>query len=346
MKAWLLAGLVLSGVGGVCRALELAPPSPTARAMTDAARDFLGALSPEERERAMRAYDDPVRLDWHNIPKPERKGLQVRDMSAPQRTHTHALLRAALSPTGYEKAVWIMALEANLREGEKGQAGAPLRDPERYFLTIFGEPSLQGTWGWSFEGHHFSLNFSVREGQVIADTPSFWGANPATVRVEVPGGPPLGTRTLAQEEQLALDLMQLLDDAQRAAAIIAAEAPAEYRGGGEPQPSRAPPQGLAAQDMNDAQRDKLWSLLEVTCGNLTEELATRRLDEIRAAGLERVYLAWAGAIEPGKGHHYRIQGPTFVLELINVQADPAGQRANHIHSVWRDVRGDFGVAAP
>jgi hypothetical protein len=45
------------------------------------------------------------------------------------------------------------------------------------------------------------------------------------------------------------------------------------------------------------------------------------------------------------GHYYRIQGPTFVLELVNIQADPAGHVANHIHSVWRSMQGDFALPA-
>ena len=46
------------------------------------------------------------------------------------------------------------------------------------------------------------------------------------------------------------------------------------------------------------------------------------------------------------GHYYRVQGPTFVLELVNIQSDPAGNPANHIHSVWRSLEGDFAVPAP
>ena len=96
--------------------------------------------------------------------------------------------------------------------------------------------------------------------------------------------------------------------------------------------------------MTPAQQQLLWSLLETYNGNLAAKLAAARLAEIKASGLERVYFAWAGGTKPGVGHYYRIQGPTFVLELINVQSDPAGNVANHIHSVWRNLSGDFGIA--
>ena len=153
-------------------------------------------------------------------------------MSAEQQKLVHELLQASLSETGYDKAVKILALENNLHEGEKNRRNSPLRDPLRYLLTIFGEPGDRGEWGWSFEGHHLSLNFVIRDGQVVADTPSFWGANPATVHTFVEGGPKVGTRTLADEEQLAFDLLDSLDDAQRKKAVIADKAPGDYRAPG------------------------------------------------------------------------------------------------------------------
>ena len=323
---------------------EQKPTAPVGAAMTKAAQAFLASLDDKALAKASMAFDDPARLDWHNIPKDQRKGLQVRDMTAPQRELCMNLLRAALSESGYDKGVKIMSLENNLREGERGLKGSPLRDPERYFLTIFGKPESTGTWGWSFEGHHFSLNFVVRDNEVVSDTPSFWGANPATVKIVVPGGPEKGTRTLAQEEQLAFDLVNDLNEEQRKAAIIADKAPAEYRAGGQPQPPHTAPEGLQASKMTAKQKATLQSLLEAYNSNLAAPLAEARLAEVKSAGLDRVFFAWAGSIKPGVGHYYRVQGPTFVLELVNVQSDPAGNPANHIHSVWRDLNGDFGVA--
>lgn len=314
-------------------------------AMATAAQNFLASLNDEQRDKATMEFDDPARLDWHNIPKDQRKGLPSGDMSAAQKKLCHELLRAALSESGYEKASTIMSLENNLREGEKGLAGAPLRDPERYFLTIFGKPDVKGTWGWSFEGHHLSLNFVIRDGKTISDTPSFWGANPATVKVFIDGGPAVGTRTLAKEEQLAFDLLNALDDAKRREAIIADKAPDDYRAAGQPQPPQSAPAGLAVAAMNEAQKNTLWSLLEAYNSHLQSSIAQERLAEIKARGLDRVYFAWAGATKPGVGHYYRVQGPSFVLELVNIQSDPAGNPANHIHSVWRTLPGDFGVPA-
>jgi hypothetical protein len=313
-------------------------------AMTAAAQSFLASLNDEESAKTTMAFDDPARLDWHNIPK-ARKGLPLDAMSPEQKHRCHKLLEAALSDSGYDKVVKIMALENNLREGEKGRQGSPVRDPDLYYLTIFGKPDAKGTWGWSFEGHHLSLNFVIRDGRPISDSPSFWGANPATVKVFVEGGPEVGTRTLALEEQLAFDLINDLDEAQRAEALIAEKPPADYRAAGEPQPPHTPPAGLAASKMNTVQKQTLLSLLRAYNVHLELAIARERIAAIEAAGLDRVHFAWAGATQPGVGHYYRVQGPTFVLELVNIQSDPAGNPANHIHSVWRSLEGDFAVPA-
>lgn len=323
---------------------QKAPARAVGLEMTDAAAKFLASLNAAEIAKTTIPFDDPRRLDWHNIPKPQRKGLQIKEMNDAQKKLAHNLLEVSLSKTGYDKAVKIMSLENNLFEGEKNQKGTPLRDPVRYFVTLFGKPDANGVWGWSIEGHHFSLNFVIDRGKVTADTPSFWGANPATVSIFIPGGPERGTRTLANEEQLAFDLVNALNDAQRAKAIIAMKAPDDYRNAGKPTPPTGTPEGIAAKDLTAEQQKTLWTLLESYSGNLADELAAARLAEIKAAGFENVHFAWAGATKPGVGHYYRVQGPTFVLELVNIQSDPAGNPANHIHSVWRSLKHDFGVA--
>jgi hypothetical protein len=341
-----------AALAAVCFVILAAPcfakdPAPRAVGvvMADAAQKFLASLDDDDRALAVMDFGDPRRLDWHNIPKPDRKGVQLRDMSPEQQDLCHALLRSALSETGYETAVRILALENNLHAGEKHIEGGNLRDPLRYFLTIFGEPAAAGEWGWSFEGHHFSLNFVIHDGAVVSDTPSFWGANPATVKTFVEGGPEVGVRTLAEEEQLAFDLLGSLDDDQRERAVIADEAPDDYRGPGTPQPPHERPVGLPAEAMTEAQRDTLRALLEAYCSNLAPELAAARLADIDEHGWADVHFAWWGAQELGVGHYYRVEGPTFVLELVNIQSDPAGNPANHIHSVWRSLEGDFAVPA-
>lgn len=334
----LAAALVIVGTGWA--ALK---NRNSAADMTLAAQKFLESLSDEELARAKLNYDDPARLDWHFIPKAERKGLQIRDMGAEKRKLAHGLLHTGVSRLGYEKATTIMALEAILHELEKERKDGPIRDPERYYFTVFGEPSAQGRWGWSVEGHHLSLNFAVRDGKLASLTPAFYGANPAEVVTDIGIGPEKGTRVLKQEEVLAFELFGSLKPEQRAVALIAEKAPAELRGAGEPQPPGTAPEGLPASEMSESQRQTLQSLIQAYTDNMPQEERADRLRRVTEAGLEKVYFAWAGADRPGIGHYYRLQGPTFLVEFVNTQPDSLGNPANHIHSVWREMDGDFGV---
>jgi hypothetical protein len=317
----------------VCLTLLIAAYQRTdsASVMTKSANAFLAALTPEQKAKAVMPFGDDRRLDWHFIPKPERKGLTIGEMKPYQRALAQALLAAGLSQQGYIKATSIMSLEEVLRIMENGKG--PLRDPERYFFTIFGEPSDRGTWGYSVEGHHISQNYTVVNGKVVG-APSFFGANPAEVRE----GPRAGLRVLAAEEDLGRDLFKSLDDAQRKVAVVDQTAykdiitMASRKAALEGQPS-----GLQASKMNKTQLELLNHLLEEYANNMPEQLAQARMDQIKKAG-GNLYFAWAGAGEKGGPHYYRIQSPTFLIEYDDTQ-----NGANHIHSVWRDLNGDFGM---
>nr|HQU45439.1 DUF3500 domain-containing protein [Pirellulales bacterium] len=250
-----LAVLLISSAGTLA-AMNFRPAGAD---MTQAARDFLAALSAEQRATATMKFDDPARLDWHYIPKYKRKGLQVKHMDGEQRKRAHALLHSAVSQLGYDKAKTIMSLEAILRELEKGRQGSPLRDPERYYFTLFGQPSESDRWGLSVEGHHLSLNFVVDGGKIASVTPTFYGANPADVRSDVKVGPPRGTRVLHAEEDRGFQLLKSLTADQRAKAVIAGKSPADIRGAAQPQPPQSGPEGLPGTELSDDQIKILWS---------------------------------------------------------------------------------------
>ena len=146
---------------------------------------------------------------------------------------------------------------------------------------------------------------------------------------------------LRLEEELAFKLVNSLTDDQRAKAIIAEEAPKEIRFAGEPQPKVGEPEGIPQADLNADQQAALKELVEVYVGAVADQVAEQRRELIEQQGWEDVHFAWAGATKPGIGHYYRIRGDGFLIEFVNTQADPAGNPANHIHSVWRDVTGDF-----
>jgi len=152
-----------------------------------------------------------------------------------------------------------------------------------------------------------------------------------------------GTQALRAEEGLAFELLASLSTEQKAKALIAETAPADIRGPADQQPPQSAPEGLPAAEMDEAQRAKLWELISAYAANVPEEVREARLDEVAQGGIENVHFAWAGAGEPGIGHYYRVQGPAFLIEFVNTQPDAEGNVANHIHSVWRSLGGDFHV---
>jgi hypothetical protein len=187
--------------------------------MAHAANSFLASLDSAQKAKATFEWKDEDRMNWHFIPK-ERPGLAIKDMTPPQKQLTQALMASALSPRGHAKAASIMSLEAILQELEGPNRRFP-RDPELYHVSVFGKPGPDSTWGWRFEGHHLSLNFTVVKGKFVVGTPSFMGTNPA----EVKSGPRAGLRVLAAEEDLARTLVKSLNDSQKSKAILSDKAP-------------------------------------------------------------------------------------------------------------------------
>jgi hypothetical protein len=334
MPRTFLATLAVVAVSAAVVAGSLREANDSGAEMVVAAQRFVAALSLEQKSQALFSFDDPERLNWHFIPR-ERKGLSIKQMGAPVRKLAHGLLHSGLGRHGYTKAVTVMSLEAILHELERG-AGRFRRDPDLYFFSLFGEPANQGRWGWRVEGHHLSLNYVVEDGRVKSATPTFFGANPAEVR----SGPRSGLKTLAVEEELARDILNMLDDSQRRRALIAETAPDDVRAANTPQPPADAPAGLPAGAMSERQQQALLMLVGEYAANLPPDIRSGWLDDIERAGLENIHFAWAGGATAGQGHYYRIQGPTFLIEYANVQND-----ANHIHSVWRNMQGDFGVPA-
>jgi len=301
----------------------------TKTAMVDAATAFLASLTPDQRARTTFALNDAERLSWHYVPT-ARKGLTLKEMTPAQQAAALRLLRAGLSERGYSKAETIRQLELVLKAMENGNPG---RDPENYHFSVFGTPSETGAWGWRYEGHHCSQNWTVVSGRGIASTPQFFGANPAEVRQ----GPMKGTRVLAAEEDLARTLVHSLDDTQRTLAVVSPTAPPDMVTGAQRQVAIEEAQGIPYARLTKDQQGMLVALIEEYASAQPAELARERLDRIRRSGLDPIAFSWMGGIDRGQPHYYRIQGPTFLIEYDNTQ-----DNANHIHSVWRDYKDDFG----
>jgi hypothetical protein len=293
-----------------------------------AANALLHSLPEDRRTQAQLPFDSSERTKWNYIPT-KRAGVALAELDANQKTLIDPLLLSALSPAGFKTAQQIVQHESILGEIERN----PRRDPQLYYTVVFGNPGSRAPWAWRFEGHHLSVNATHVDGQTQVVAPLFMGSNPA----RVPSGPKAGLRLLAAEEDLARDLVRMLPEARRARAILGKDAFADIVTRNDPKVRSLNIEGLAAGDMSQPEQAQLRKLLHVYSDRMTESAAREQLERIERAGFDKLHFGWAGSIEPGKPHYYRVHGPTVLIEYDNTQND-----ANHIHSVWRDLERDFG----
>lgn len=317
--------------------------APTTR-MRDAAQRLLAALGPAQRAAATAAFDAPEHREWTYLPG-RRPGLALGELDEAQLRLLQGLLDAGLSAAGARTARDVMALDDVLRDLERdaGRSGWERRGASHYWLRVLGDPGSP-VWAWRLNGHHLAVHVTVVAGRVAA-TPQFFGANPAVV----PRGPRAGWQVLAAEELLARELLETLDGGRRAVAIVDPVAPADIATRHDPvaDPGLLPlgprqaglrQAGLRHADLRPAQRDRLEALVRHYVGRVTAPVAGEAWRAMVAAGLGQVSFGWAGATAPGRPHYYAVTGPTFLIEYDNTQDD-----ANHVHTVWRDLRRDWGA---
>ena len=329
----------------------------TEQLMAEAASRFLESLNRMQLMGTVFPMDAAERTNWHYFPEPGftdeygyvRNGITFKDMDPKQKHLAYGLLSTGLGRTGFVKTMNVMALEEIVRAIEDDHTG--YRDTERFHFTVFGKPAMTGDWGWRVEGHHVSLHYVIRDGELVAASPTFLGANPH----EVPQGLHEGMRALAREEDLARRLLTSLDAELQEKAIFDKQAPYDIVTMADKRAKvDGAPQGLPASSMSDTQYSDLLGLIAEYAGTMPPEIAARRMKAARETAREQLYFGWAGdigrpdakPIEIGSkttenrhlaGNYYRIQAPTFLIEYANTQ-----NQSNHSHAVWRDFDGDFG----
>lgn len=304
-----------------------------ASGIESAATEFLSSLTVEQRAHTTFDFDDVERETWHYTPV-TRNGLARRDMDEAQAEASERLMATFLSKTGLHKARAIMGHEAILGRAEAGEGTLRFdRDTGLYFFSVFGAPDSHEPWGWQVDGHHLSLNFTLRDG-LKSCTPSFFGANPA----EVLSGPQRGLRILKDEEDLARELLLNLSPESRQLATIYPVAPADIITRASIRAEIGQPVGLRTGAMTGYQRDLLVRLIKLYIDKMSDDTARTAYRKIEDEGIDNILFGWAGSEHRGQGHYYRLHGPSFLVEYDNTQ-----NGANHIHSVWRDIANDFGV---
>lgn len=302
--------------------------------MAKAANVFLQSLSEKQKAKIQFAFNDEERYDWHYIPR-SRKGLTLNEMGDQQIKSAFKLLRTALSDTGFNKTNSIIQLENVLREVESRPANDTHRDPGNYSFSIFGNPATDAIWGWRLEGHHVAFNFSSKDNRLVSGTPGFLGSNPAVVL----SGSEKGKYILKDEAELGFTLLHSLNKGQMDKAIISNEAPGEILTAASRRAMIDDSKGILYNELEGPQQKIFLQLLSIYIHRYTRLFAEGMMKEIEEAGLHNLRFAWAGDQQPGIGHphYYRIQGPTIIIEYDNTQ-----NNANHIHTVIRDLKNDFG----
>lgn len=327
--------------------------------------DAPGGTAEDERRR------------WFYTPT-DHGGLPLNAQSPHQQRRAMELVATGLSAEGYALVSTILGTENILDRVEGFSTEFDTRrgrDPSRYYLRVFGHPDDVGTWGWQFGGHHVSLNFLIVDGEVRSSTPRFFGLDPAVS--PLPGGARLdplggfesaGRALVSSLSGAARDRAILLD---RAPADIVLGNRSSFEGhatvmelaeifrrrpgdedlierlrvGGQARDAAtgygaadherisltSTPKGIPGSELDGRQQRLLDRLVRVYHDGLPDGLS-------ETWDVRRLHFAWAGAVDAGAPHYYRIQGDGLLIEWDNT-----ARNGNHAHGVVRDLRNDFGA---
>lgn len=334
----------------------LTPPEPGEEApvaqMVAAAEDLLAALDDDARERVRFVVDA---VEWQTWANPEfmqfDTGLRLDGQPQDVRDKALALVRASLSPEGYELAHAMMLINGFL--GEVVDLPTVLNEFS-YNIALYGRPDLHAPWGWQLFGHHCAVNCLVVEGRMLL-SPVFLGSEPD----EIDAGPRAGLRDVfADRIALGLRLMAALDDSQRQAAVVYEQMvdPAMPEGRVHPGDERhlagafqdnrvIPFEGVRVAELSAETQSAALQIAASFVRLLPDGPRAARMREIEAH-LDETWFSWIGGSEPGDVFYYRLQSPVLVAELdhhCGVFLDYDTPQTFHIHTVMRTPHGnDYG----
>jgi hypothetical protein len=299
------------------------------------ANAFINMLEAGQRSKALYPFDTTERYRFHYVPQDDRKGISFNELTPAQREAAIALLKTCLKEETIKKVKEIMLLDNVLKELERRKPDDHFRDPLKYFVTIFGVPAAGNIWGWRLEGHHLSFHFSASNNKLVAATPTFMGDNPAIVL----SGDQKGKEVLKEETDKGFALVQNLSAEELKKALTDTIAPADIVTANNRQAMINTPAGIRYSELSAANKQRMLQLLNLYVHRYTTLFADAMLKEIQTAGLDNLWFTWIGYTDHafGKPCYYRIQGPTIIIEYDNTQ-----NNANHIHTVVRDLKSDFG----
>jgi uncharacterized protein DUF3500 len=336
-RSLIVSGTALVGAAALPHSFARAAAEGLAPAadLLAAARKFLAALDPDKKKAASFAWDGPEWKSWNyfGVGGFIKPGLRLEQMNAAEKAAAWELLATVLSPAGLRKAKNVMLLQDVLASMGNG---AGQRSSERFSFSVFGQPAETGAWGFRLEGHHLTQSIAVRDGLIVAVTPSSFSSYPNRVTA----GPHAGLNTLMGEEALARRLLGDLTPALQAKARVSDAALRNILSYAGRERANAAKAGLAAAALTSAQRDLLWQLIELyAVEHLPAAFAGAQRTRLRAGDRESVHFAWHGPNTAEKAFGYRVIGDGFVIEMGSV--DPEAQ---HLHTIYNDLGNVLGRA--
>jgi len=309
-----------------------------------AAETYLGTLTPAQMLKTQFDVDDPEWRKWSNVDNGiyVRQGVSLEEMTPAQRDAAFELMRASLSAKGINLSLDIMKTDQTLREINNG---APIFGEQKYFFTVMGRPAAQEPWGWQLDGHHLIVNFFVLGDQVVM-TPLFLGGEPVVTTT----GKYAGNAVLQDEQSQGLALLQSLDAEQRELAILGFDKSRDFLAATAGKDNLVLDYaGLPASRLKPEQKLELLELINLFVGNLRDEHARIRLDQVQLH-LDETYFAWIGRGDDDAVFYYRIHSPVILIEFDH--QNPVGTTAinrpgvptrQHIHTIVRTPNGnDYG----
>ena len=293
--------------------------------------DLLNSLSKSQKKTVSFDFDDPAKTRWHYLPHSsfKREGLSLSEMTQVQIKKTYALVEAYLSEAGYNQMEQIIDLENYLAVVENNPI---VRDPNKYYIAIYGNPKKDRIWAWSFEGHHVSLNFTVNSNN-ISFAPAFWGSNPGIV----PDGPEKGKIVLKKDHDLGLKLIQSLSSKQLNRALVSSQTYGEILTLNQSTVKFFLNNGILYKQLDGNQKKLLNEIIYLHLDRMEKDVSQKARNQLKSENWNDITFSWAGKMKKLTPHYYRIQGKSFLIEYDNSQ-----NNANHIHVVWREFKGDFG----
>ncbi|MDD7986074.1 DUF3500 domain-containing protein [Lentisphaera marina] len=292
----------------------------------------------DEKQKALvsKDFDSAERTQWHYVPMKERKGLAISAMTQEQSDEMFHIMAHVLSDQGIKKVKAVIEMEKILREVEGDH-----RDPKKFYFTLFGKVN-QGKWGFSFEGHHISVNFTFNDKTLISGTPLFFGANPAKIFKNSSSSLREGERPLAFAEDAAFDLVKSFDPSQKALAHKEKITMRDMKEGKKASPGEYDKDGINWKQLKSQQQKDLMTLIRKAYIDDLQEIYANQVWKEIEADKENMRFTYYGGTNLQEPHHYQIIGNDLVILLFNTQNGTQKTKVNHVHQIWRSRKADFG----